>query len=59
VEAFGPQRVFWGSDFSRLPCSYRQCVTHFTEELGLAEADKEWVMGRGLAEWLRWPLPAA
>jgi predicted TIM-barrel fold metal-dependent hydrolase len=59
VEAFGPQRVFWGSDFSRLPCSYRQCVTHFTEELGLTEPNKEWVMGRGIAEWLRWPLPAA
>lgn len=57
VEAFGPRRVFWGTDLSRLPCSYRQAVTLFTEELDfLSSEDKEWIMGRGLAEWLGWPL---
>jgi predicted TIM-barrel fold metal-dependent hydrolase len=57
VEAFGPQRVFWGTDLSRLPCPYRQAVTLFTEELGfLSDTDKEWIMGRGIAEWLHWPL---
>ncbi len=30
----------------------------FTEELPfLSAADKEWVMGRGLCEWLGWGLP--
>ena len=24
VEAFGPRRVFWGTDFSHLPCPYKQ-----------------------------------
>jgi len=32
-DAFGPKRMFWGTDITRMPCSYRQCVTMFTEEL--------------------------
>lgn len=55
VEAFGPRRVFWGSDLTGLHCPYRQVVTLFTEELGfLSDADKEWIMGRGIATWLDW-----
>ena len=58
VDAFGPQRCFWGTDLSHLPCPYKQAVTLFTEELKfLSEAEKEWIMGRGIAEWLNWPLP--
>jgi predicted TIM-barrel fold metal-dependent hydrolase len=57
-DAFGPRRTFWGTDLTRLPCPYRQAVTLFTEELPwLRGADLEYVMGRGLAEWLDWPLP--
>ena len=59
IVAFGARRAFWGSDITRVPatCSYRQVVTHFTEELDfLSPADLEWIMGRGLAECLRWPL---
>ena len=57
VDAFGPQRCFWGTDLSHLPCPYKQCLTLFTEELKfLSESDKEWIMGRGIAEWLNWPL---
>jgi predicted TIM-barrel fold metal-dependent hydrolase len=53
--AFGPRRMFWGSDLSRLRSSYRQCVTMFTEEMPwLSRADLEWIMGRGLCEWLGW-----
>jgi L-fuconolactonase len=59
-DAFGPRRMFWGTDYSRLPCTYRQAITLFTEELPwLSAEDKEWIMGRGLCEWLGWPLPAA
>ena len=32
-DAFGPAPCFWGTDITRMPCSYRQCVTMFTEEL--------------------------
>jgi L-fuconolactonase len=56
-DAFGPKRTFWGTDWSRLPCSYRQGVTMFTEELPwLKGEDLEWVMGRGACEWLGWKL---
>jgi predicted TIM-barrel fold metal-dependent hydrolase len=56
--AFGPQRMFWGTDLTRLPCTYRQSVTMITEEIHwLSGADKEWIMGRGLCAWLGWPLP--
>jgi len=54
-EAFGPRRMFWGSDLSRLPCTYRQGITMFTEEMQwLSTADLEWIMGRGLCEWIGW-----
>ena len=57
-DAFGPQRMFWGTDMARLPCSYRQSVTMFTEEMPFFSADDlEWIMGRGLCEWLRWEMP--
>lgn len=57
-DAFGPKRMFWGTDFARLPCTYRQAVTMFTEEIPwLTTEDKEWIMGRGLCEWLGWELP--
>ena len=37
VDAFGPRRTFWGTDLTRMPCTYRECVSLFTEELPLAE----------------------
>jgi len=54
-DAFGPKRFFWGTDITRMPCSYRQCVTLFTEELPwLKGRDLEDVMGRSLAAWIGW-----
>ncbi|HEV8724963.1 MAG TPA: amidohydrolase family protein [Candidatus Binatia bacterium] len=59
VEAFGSERVFWGTDLSQLPCSYRQAVTLFTEELDfLSTWDKERIMGNAIAQWLNWSVPA-
>ena len=56
VDAFGPRRTFWGTDLTRMPCLYRECVNLFAEELPWLEgADLEWVMGRGVCEWLGWP----
>jgi L-fuconolactonase len=55
VAAFGADRVFWGTDFSRLPCGYPDAVRMFTEELGGLTGDElESIMGRGIARWLRW-----
>ena len=57
-DAFGPQRCFWGTDITRMPCSYRQCVTMFTEELPwLQGRDKELVMGEAICDWLGWKRP--
>jgi len=54
-DAYGPRRFFWGTDITRMPCSYRQCITMFTEELPwLRGDDLEWVMGRGVAAWIGW-----
>ena len=56
-DAFGPQRFFWGTDITRMPCSYRQCVTFFTEELPwLKGKDQELVMGRAVCEWIGWDM---
>jgi predicted TIM-barrel fold metal-dependent hydrolase len=58
-DAFGPARMFWGTDITRMPCSWRQCVTMFTEELPwLRGRDLELVMGRAVCDWLGWGLPA-
>jgi predicted TIM-barrel fold metal-dependent hydrolase len=55
--AFGPKRMFWGTDITRMPCSYRQCVTLFTEELPwLKGRDLELVMGRALCDWIGWAI---
>jgi len=60
VEAFGPDRCFWGTDITRMPCSYRQCVTMFTEELSwLKGRDLERVMGGAFVDWLGWKRPSA
>jgi Amidohydrolase len=57
LEAFGPQRCFWGTDLthSHGKCSYRQYVTHFTEELDfLSDDDKRWIMGEALLKYIGW-----
>ena len=53
VQAFGAERVFWGTDFSRLPYGYRHAITMFTEEMPwLSARELELVLGRGLEHWL-------
>ena len=61
IEAYSPRRCFWGTDLSamlgRTKCTYRQAVTMFLEEMDfLSQDDLEWIMGRGLAECLPWPV---
>ncbi|MGE3536269.1 MAG: amidohydrolase [Candidatus Tectimicrobiota bacterium] len=58
-DAFGPQRMFWGTDITKMPCSWRQCVTMFTEELPwLSEQDKTLIMGQAICAWWGWNRPA-
>ena len=57
-EAFGGKRTFWGSDLSRSPVPYRQQIDMWLKDAPWLKAeDKEWVMGRGICEWLGWKLP--
>jgi len=54
-DAFGSQRMFWGTDITKMPCSWRQCVTMFTEELPwLSESDKTLIMGQAVCAWWGW-----
>ena len=54
-DAFGPRRMFWGTDITKMPCSWRQCVTMFTEELPwLSAADQRLVMGEAICAWWGW-----
>jgi predicted TIM-barrel fold metal-dependent hydrolase len=56
-EAFGARRMLWGTDYSRLPVPYEDAMRLFTEALDFLSADdREWIMGRATAEWIRWPL---
>jgi predicted TIM-barrel fold metal-dependent hydrolase len=54
VDAFGPHRVFWGSDLSRLDIPYRELVDGFADGLRLTAPDRALVMGGALRAWLGW-----
>jgi predicted TIM-barrel fold metal-dependent hydrolase len=59
-DAFGPQRYFWGTDITRMPCRYAECVSLFTQELPWLKGDDlELVMGRAVSDWLGWDLPGS
>ncbi len=53
-DAFGPRRLFWGTDITKMPCSWRECVTHFQEIDWIPEADKKLIMGDAVCEWFGW-----
>jgi predicted TIM-barrel fold metal-dependent hydrolase len=56
-EAFGPKRMFWGTDLTRMACTYYECIHMFTDHLPwLRGEDLDWVMGKGVCEWLGWEL---
>ena len=57
IDAFGPQRCFWGTDLThqRGKYHYRQYVTHFVEELEfLSDDDRRQIMGDAIVEFLGW-----
>ena len=55
-EAFGADRMMWGSDVTRLPCTYLECLDHFRHALPfLSDHDRALVLGGTAARLLRWP----
>jgi len=55
VDAFGAERVFWGSDFTRARYSYEQGVGYLPESGRFSDDELVWIMGEGLKSALRWP----
>jgi predicted TIM-barrel fold metal-dependent hydrolase len=53
-DTFGPRRLFWGTDITKMPCSWRQCVTHFQEIDWIPAADKKLIMGDAICDWIGW-----
>jgi len=54
-DAFGPQRMFWGTDITKMQCSWKDCITMFTEELPwLSGDDTRLVMGDAICAWWGW-----
>ena len=51
-DAFGSQRMIWGSDVTRLTCRYDENIRLFSDALDfLSDEDKEWIFWRSLSEW--------
>lgn len=62
VQAFGAERVFWGSDHTRLKAhsetgaDYRQSRRLFSDELPFLDATaRRLVLGDAIMRWLAWP----
>jgi len=53
-DAFGPHRLFWGTDITKMPCSWKQCVAHFQEIDWIPDPDKKLIMGDAICDWLDW-----
>lgn len=54
-DAFGPRRMFWGTDITRMPCSWSECVSAFRDhQTWVPKRDLELIMGRGICDWLAW-----
>ena len=55
-DTYGAERLFWGSDLSRLPCPYSELVDFFLHDLPwLKGRARSLVMGEALQAWLDWP----
>jgi L-fuconolactonase len=53
ISRFGAERVFWGSDLTRLPCRYEEWVRAVAEgPLGISDDQRRLVLGDALLGWL-------
>lgn len=56
VDAFGAERVFWGTDLMRIPCTYQEAVAMFARHLpSLSRAERRLVLGDALLSWSEEP----
>ncbi len=69
IDAFGPERLMWGSDFTRMrwvpvtgglaPRSqwwlYSDCLDYLRDTNEISTSDKEQILGGTIRRVLRWP----
>jgi predicted TIM-barrel fold metal-dependent hydrolase len=54
-DAFGPERIFWATDITRMRQSYQDIAAMFTAGIDwLSESDKRLIMGDAVCNWLGW-----
>jgi predicted TIM-barrel fold metal-dependent hydrolase len=59
-DGYGPKRMLWGSDLTRLTSTYRECVDQFQTALDfLTSQDRDWILGGSLIDALNWPEPTS
>jgi L-fuconolactonase len=73
LDAFGPERLMWGSDFTRLRCApgtnqrapredwvglYSDCVNFLRDTTEISQADKLMMFAGTIRRLLRWPKKA-
>jgi L-fuconolactonase len=60
VEAFGPERLMWASDYQRVTNhTYAEALAFVCDTSELSESDKEWILGKTAREILRWEVETA
>ncbi len=58
-ETFGPERTFWGTDITKMPCSWTECIDMFTAAPWLNGDDQRLVMGDAICDWWGWDRTSA
>ena len=54
IDTFSADRVFWGTDLTRLRCSYRKAVEMMSHLEWKDQHEVELVMGNAILNWLDW-----
>jgi len=58
-DAFGPRRMLWGSDATRLNAPYADNLRLFTDALDfLGDEDRSWILGKAALSACRWEADA-
>lgn len=55
IDAYGSSRVFWGADFLRLPCSYRDSLSMWLDPASFTPTERADVLGDAALRWFHWP----
>lgn len=60
LDAFGPQRVLWASDFTATKTgeTWSELLFYLRESSSLSTSDKEWILGKTVRTLLNWPAPS-